>query len=225
MHPLDNPVWQALNTADSRFNLGNAVVGYFPAEVCPFAALPDWSEANQKLLYEQLPPNRSWSVMIKDPVEFTGVWETRFSTTLHQMVCEKLIPVTSKEVVCKPLSEEQVPAMLKLTELTKPGPFYKHTIDFGNYYGIFDEEELVAMAGERLHLNDYTEISAVCTDPDYTGQGYGAILVSHIAQQIIASGRQPFLHVKWDNQRAIKMYERIGFTFRSEVFFAVFAER
>lgn len=225
MHPLDNPVWQALTTADSRFNLGNTVVGYFAADVCPFAALPDWSEANQKLLYEQLPPNRSWSVMIKETVEFTGIWETKFSTTLHQMVCEKLIPFTSKEVVCKPLSEEHVPAMLKLTALTKPGPFYERTIDFGNYYGIFDEEELVAMAGERLHLNDYTEISAVCTDPDYTGKGYGAILVSHIAQQIIAAGRQPFLHVKWDNQRAIKMYERIGFSFRTEVFFAVFEER
>jgi predicted GNAT family acetyltransferase len=225
LHPLDNPVWQALNTADSRFNLGNAVVGYFAADVCPFAALPDWSEANQKLLYEQLPTNRSWSVMIKETVEFTGIWEIKFSTTLHQMVCEKLLPLTSNEVVCKPLTQEHVPAMLKLTALTKPGPFYEHTIDFGNYYGIFDEEELVAMAGERLHLNGYTEISAVCTDPDYTGKGYGAILVSHIAQQIIASGRQPFLHVKWDNQRAIKMYERIGFAFRTEVFFAVFAER
>lgn len=222
---LDNPVWQALNSVDSRFNLGDAVAGYFPADVSPFAALPNWSAALQQTLFERLPADRSWSVMIKDPVELTAAWELRFSTTLHQMTCTDFTPYHNGAIETMPLSNSHVPAMLELTALTKPGPFLEHTIDFGNYHGVFDGEQLVAMAGERLHLNGYTEISAVCTHPDYEGKGYGAVLVSLIAQQIIDKGHIPFLHVKWDNQRAIKMYERLGFAHRSDMYFGVFKRR
>jgi predicted GNAT family acetyltransferase len=225
LHLLDNPVWQALNSADSRFNQGDAVAGYFPEEVSPFAALPQWTAAMQQTLYDTLPPNRSWSVMIKEPVALIPAWELKFSTTLHQMTCTNFIPYHNGAIETQPLNSTHVPAMLALTALTKPGPFLAHTIDFGNYHGIFDGEELVAMTGERLHLNGYTEISAVCTHPDYEGRGYGALLVSLVAQQVITQGYTPFLHVKWDNQRAIKMYERLGFTHRSDMYFGVFKRR
>lgn len=222
---LDNPVWQALNSVDSRFNLGDEITGYFPADVSPFAALSNWTATLQHTLYERLPADRSWSVMIKDPVELIAAWELKFSTTLHQMVCTDFTPYHNGAIETIPLTTSHVPAMLDLTALTKPGPFLEHTIDFGNYHGIFDGEQLVAMAGERLHLNGYTEISAVCTHPDYEGKGYGAVLVSLIAQQIIDKSNIPFLHVKWDNQRAIKMYERLGFAHRSDMYFGVFKRR
>lgn len=225
MHPLDNPVWQALNSTDSRFNLGNAIAGYLPAAVSPFAALPDWTEENQAILFDTLPSGRSWSVIRKEPVTFTGAWELMFSTSLHQMVCEELLPANIGNADVRPLGREHVPAMLALTALTKPGPFAERTYEFGNYLGIFDGEELVAMTGERLHLPDYTEVSAVCTHPDYAGKGYGALLVSLVADRIIKEGKKPFLHVKWDNQRAIKMYERLGFLYRCDIFFGIFKRR
>lgn len=225
MHILDNPVWQALNSADSRFNQGDAVAGYFPEEVSPFAALPNWSAAMQQVLYQRLPENRSWSAMVKEPVVFEAEWELKFSTTLHQMTCENFIPYSNSNIETQPLTTTHIPAMLALTALTKPGPFLQRTIEFGNYHGIFDGEELVAMTGERLHLNGYTEISAVCTHPDYEGKGYGALLVSLVTELIIAQGKIPFLHVKWDNQRAIKMYERLGFSHRSDMYFGVFKRR
>ena len=81
------------------------------------------------------------------------------------------------------------------------------------------------MAGERLHLTDYTEISAVCTDPDHTGKGYAAFLVSFLADQMLKKGKKPFLHVKHDNQRAINMYQRLGFLHRSDMYFTVFKRR
>lgn len=225
MQVLDNPVWQALNSVDSHFNLGDQVTGYFPADVSPFAALPYWSATLQQTLYACLPAGRSWSVMIKEPVELIAAWELKFSTTLHQMTCTDFTPYHNGEIDTQPLNSSHVPAMLALTALTKPGPFLEHTIDFGNYHGIFDGERLVAMAGERLHLNGFTEISAVCTHPDFEGKGYGAVLVSLIAQQIIDKGAIPFLHVKWDNQRAIKMYERLGFAHRTDMYFGVFQRR
>ncbi|HEV7779710.1 MAG TPA: GNAT family N-acetyltransferase, partial [Chitinophagaceae bacterium] len=100
----------------------------------------------------------------------------------------------------------------QLATLTRPGPFAKRTICFGSYFGIFDNEKLVAMTGQRLHVDNFTEISAVCTHPDHTGKGYAFNLLQHQLQIILQQGQHPFLHVREDNQRAIGLYERMGFT-------------
>jgi GNAT superfamily N-acetyltransferase len=222
LHPLDNPAWQALNSADSRFNLGDNIAGYFPADVAPFAALPDWNEAMQLYFYNHAPAGRSWFVMQKEPVVFSPLWGLRFTTTLHQMVCRNFQPAPHQKLDLRPLDTADVPDILALTALTKPGPFTERTIELGNYHGVFVDDKLVSMAGERLHLDDYTEISAVCTYPEHTGKGYAAILMSLIAEKNIASGKTPFLHVKADNERAIKMYEHLGFKHRSDMYFGIF---
>ena len=84
-------------------------------------------------------------------------------------------------------------------------------MDFGNYHGIFDHDNLVAMTGRRLHVYDYTEVSAVCTHPNYLGRGYAKILLQHQINSILEEKKIPFLHVRSDNKRAIELYERIGF--------------
>ena len=101
--------------------------------------------------------------------------------------------------------------MVRLAALTKPGPFDKRTIEFGNYYGIFENNKLVAMTGQRLHVHYFAEVSAVCTHPDYLGKGYASLLLMHQADLILNSGQTPFLHVKSDNERAIFLYDKIGF--------------
>lgn len=221
MHILDNPVWQALTGAESRFNLGNQTVTWLSEDISPFAGLPEWTPQMQELLYEQLPEGRSWSAMIAEPVVFTNRWNPVFTTSLFQMVCHRHIPFT-KTADCRPLTVSDVPEMLALTALTKPGPFAKKTIEYGNYHGVFENEVLVAMAGERLHLDAYTEVSAVCTHPDYTGKGYAALLVSLIASKIIQENKTPILHVTSNNLRAIGMYEKLGFSVRSGMYFGVF---
>ncbi|MES2372104.1 MAG: GNAT family N-acetyltransferase [Bacteroidota bacterium] len=225
MQPLDNPAWHALNSADSRFNIGDKIAGYFPADIAPFAALPDWNEAMQKYFYDHAPANRSWSVVRKEPVTLSSLWDLRFSITLHQMVCNTFLPVIIPDIDIRSLNETHVPGMLALTAITKPGPFMERTIAFGNYTGVFENDQLVAMTGERLHLDTHTEISAVCTLPEHTGKGYGALLVSLAAEKIISTGKTPFLHVVADNHRAIKMYERLGFVHRSDMQFYVFKRR
>lgn len=226
MHPLDNPIFNALNSADKHFNLGDATVGYFPSDVSPFAALPDWSLPMQDLLYKRLPKDRSWSILLaKEPALDSRYWEIKFEAPLWQMVCPELVPVYNKAVSIQPLTESHVPAMLALTAATKPGPFYANTFAFGNYHGIFDGDKLVAMAGERLHLDTYTEISAVCTNPGYTGKGYAALLISFLAEKIVATGKIPFLHVLATNERAIAVYHRLGFTHRADIYFKVFQRK
>ena len=101
--------------------------------------------------------------------------------------------------------------MLALTELTKPGPFGKRTPELGTYLGIRDSGRLVAMAGERLRVPGFTEISAVCTHPEYQGHGFARMLISSVIRRTTARGDTPFLHVAQVNTRAIQVYEQLGF--------------
>ncbi len=104
--------------------------------------------------------------------------------------------------------------MVELTALTKPGPFGPRTHELGHYVGIRDGGKLVAMAGERLKVPGYTEVSAVCTHPDHLGKGYAAALISEVMRAIRERGETPFLHVRAHNRRAIAVYERLGFRIR-----------
>ena len=119
------------------------------------------------------------------------------------------------------LGPRDSPEMVELTTLTKPGPFGSRTHELGYYVGIRQEGKLVAMAGERLKVPGYTEVSAVCTHPDYLGRGYAGALMTEVMQQIRERGETPFLHVRADNARAIALYERLGFRIRHRGYFAV----
>ena len=119
------------------------------------------------------------------------------------------------------LGPSDVPEMMELTALTKPGPFGKRTHELGSYLGIRHNGKLVAMAGERLKVPGYTEVSAVCTHPEHTGRGYARILMMEVMQRIRSRGETPFLHVRGDNVRAIELYERLGFSQRVLLHFAV----
>ena len=110
--------------------------------------------------------------------------------------------------------------MLALTKLTEPGPFLPRTIELGAYHGIYESGSLVAMAGERLHLTGFTEVSAVCTHPSFRGRGYGNTLMSVVISGILNRGETPFLHVKTDNP-AIALYKKLGFQIRAQLHLAV----
>ena len=110
---------------------------------------------------------------------------------------------------------------LALVELTRPGPFAERTIEMGRYWGHLDAgNRLLAMAGERLHLDGHTEISAVCTHPEARGQGLAAALTRHVARAILERDETPFLHVAEGNDGARRVYERLGFRRRRTVEFA-----
>jgi predicted GNAT family acetyltransferase len=138
------------------------------------------------------------------------------------MICDKAAPLTSPNghrII--ELGSSESPEMLDLTALTKPGPFGTRTHELGAYIGIRDSGKLVAMAGERLKVPGFTEISAVCTHPEHTGKNYARRLMSEVMDRIRARGETPFLHVRQDNTRAIAVYELLGFQARKLQHFAV----
>jgi predicted GNAT family acetyltransferase len=112
------------------------------------------------------------------------------------------------------LGADDVPAMMELTQLTKPGPFSLRTHELGGFLGVRINGQLVAMAGERMKPANYTEITAVCVHPDHRGRGYAQMLLGAVARQIAARGEIPFLHVFTSNASAIALYRRQGMDVR-----------
>lgn len=225
IHPLDNPVWEALCSFQQPFNEGSDIVRYFPKNVSPFIGLKDWHEADLAVLDRTIPTDRSFSVLIAKQIELPASFELLFSLPLYQMVKNNNQinkTVNDKAQPFRRLNDSDVPMMLELTAKTKPGPFYENTIAFGNYFGIFDEDRLVSMAGQRLQTDMFTEVSAICTDERYLGRGYASILTNAVCNEIIATGKTAFLHVRQDNSGAIAMYKKLGFEIRADIYFAVF---
>jgi ribosomal protein S18 acetylase RimI-like enzyme len=219
-HVLDNPAWNALQSGNKQLAFGNGQAAYFDREVSPFAALRENSEENFRLLHQLLPHG---VILFVTPVkmEFSPQWNVLNYVHGLQMVYDNTIIADEISAPLVPLTEEHVPQMMELTKLTNPGPFNERTIDFGHYQGIFEGEKLLAMAGQRLHPFNYAEISAVCTHPDHTGKGYARQLLLAQIQRVKAASEVPFLHVRYDNERAVKVYESLGFATRIEVHFYV----
>jgi predicted GNAT family acetyltransferase len=146
---------------------------------------------------------------VKAPAEFKVV----LADTGKQMIGTPVeAPTNGVEIVT--LGIDDVPAMIELTELTKPGPFYARTHELGTFLGIRVDGQLVAMAGERMKPAQYTEMTAVCVHPSHRGRGYGQMLLSAVSRQIVSRGEIPFLHVFTSNHSAIALYRRQGMEIR-----------
>jgi ribosomal protein S18 acetylase RimI-like enzyme len=219
MHPLDNVIWKALNTSQSHLGRRNHQAGKFDREVSPLGGFPEPSEANYKSLASLLEPEERAALFLDTPSQPPAGWNVVIDISLLQMLYEvggAAVQPTNKAEISQ-LSEPDVPDMLALTKLTKPGPFARRTREMGDYFGIRQNGELIAMTGERLRLPGYTEVSAVCTHPEHLGHGYATALITHVVQRIHKRGEHAFLHVREDNQRAIELYERLGFRKRAMV--------
>lgn len=216
-HPLDNPARSALLGPHARLAERRGQVLRYPSDVCPFVALPDEPDAGTwREVAELLGPGALVALAVTQAVPPQG-WEVELNLTGVQLVDQGMTTTIDSEAI--PLGPDDVPEMLALVERTKPGPFLPRTIEMGSYLGIRREGALVAMAGERLHPPGWTEISAVCTDPHYQGQGLASRLVRTVAVGIRARGETPFLHASAANTTAIRLYEALGFRLRKRVGF------
>jgi len=224
MHPLENVIWQALTTRQASFAETAGQARRFPCEVTLLAAFEAPNDAGYESLAGLVGPGSTGAVFLNDPYDSRPGWEYVAGAPLLQMVCEN--GAAPKNSASRPsetleLSDNDSPEMVELATLTKPGPFGTRTHELGYYVGIRDSGKLVAMAGERLKVPGYTEVSAVCTHPDHLGKGYAARLMTEVMRCIRERGEKPFLHVRGDNARAIALYERLGFRTRWEGHFAV----
>jgi ribosomal protein S18 acetylase RimI-like enzyme len=215
MDALDNPVWHALTGPHAAFSEGSSLALRYQTDVCPFAALPDdvgphaWDA-----LRTLVGPGDVALLFRPAEVDLPTGWEVAYALSGLQMVATERIGEPDDEFVR--LGAGDVGEMTALVERTRPGPFLPRTVELGTYLGVRADGEprLVAMAGERMHPEGYTEVSAVCTDADARKRGLATRLIRAIAAGVEARGETPMLHVVAQNDTAIRVYEALGFTTR-----------
>lgn len=209
-HPLDNAKWHALTGRQARFALGNDWARRYQPGIAPFLATRDFSaelfaalsglidrgESAAIATLEEMAPPPGLAVAHRDLV-LQMIWQGEAADS------PKLEPVM--------LGADDVPEMLALVDATRPGPFGPRTVELGTYLGIRREGRLAAMAGERIKLDGFTEISGVSVDRDYRGHGLAAELVRRLITLITARGETPFLHVFASNNIAVALYRKLGF--------------
>jgi predicted GNAT family acetyltransferase len=212
-HPLDHPIWTALTTTQQALAEGDARARRYPTEVTPFADMPDLSAENFAALGALMSPTDIAVLFTPEAVKAPAEFKVVLADTGEQMIGTPVeAPTNGVEIVT--LGIDDVPAMIELTELTKPGPFYARTHELGTFLGIRVDGQLVAMAGERMKPAQYTEMTAVCVHPSHRGRGYGQMLLSAVSRQIVSRGEIPFLHVFTSNHSAIALYRRQGMEIR-----------
>jgi ribosomal protein S18 acetylase RimI-like enzyme len=221
---LDEPVRESLRGRHAHLARQVGRAATYMTDVATFAAVsaePDPAEWTD--LARLLGPG-AFADMFSCPATPPSEWEPVFVLEGRQMIWpdsgRPADPRDDAGVV--ELGADDVSEMLDLVARAQPGPFWPRTHELGTYLGIRDQGRLVAMAGERLRPPGWTEISAVCTDPESRGQGHAARLVGALVERIVARGERPFLHVAEANTRAIALYERIGFETRKPVTFRGF---
>lgn len=202
---IENPVWNGLLGAHAPLAQRHGRAAAYDPAVSQFGALESGDPAAWDDLRALLGPRRVAVLLDADvPAGFRILHEV----VVHRMVARSWVPQPDADVI--DLGPDDVPEMLDLTRRTKPGPFEPRTIEMGRYAGIRVDGRLVAMAGERMHPPGFTEVSAVCTDPEFTGRGFARRAMGVIGAGILGRGETPFLHVAVGNP-ARALYERLGF--------------
>jgi ribosomal protein S18 acetylase RimI-like enzyme len=208
---LKNVIWRALSGALAGFSTGTATARRFAPGYSPIAAFadpihPDWDALAPYCTSGESIYSEGW------PGPAPDGWRIEEEGEMHRMVWNGDLPgAPSDSAGVQRLEPEHAVQAFNLAMLTHPGPFGPRTLELGEYFGIFDGPDLVAMAGERFFDGQYREISGVCTHPDHSGRGHARRLVTHLIRRQRARGETPFLHVMTGNTRAGDLYRRLGF--------------
>lgn len=222
LQSLDRPVWASLSSHHAPLAEGGLLARRFLPDVNLFASSCDDSPAALTALAALVRPGESVLLLqvpkIVTPAGLVAAKEARGV----QMIATRRAPFEARhgndDILT--LGDRDAPEMLALARLTEPGPFLTRTLVMGRFLGIRIDGRLAAMAGERMRFPCYTEVSGVCTHPDFRGRGLARRLSAAVAAAIEARGEQPFLHAWKTNHAAISLYERLGFELRAEVYVA-----
>ncbi|GAB3088969.1 GNAT family N-acetyltransferase [Lysobacter terrae] len=214
---LDNPFWSSLCTRHREIALRNGDAARYPAEYAPFLGIAHAQVDVDQAVAPLVAPGESVYLIGVAPSVPAG-WTLEAFRPLAQMVATQRLEVIDGPGII-PLDESHRSDVLALTALVYPHYFRSRTMDMGRYFGIYQDGRLAAIIGERLGTETYTEMSAICTHPDFLGRGYARRLTAMLTNDTLERGRIPFLHVSHENARAKQLYERIGFAHRRDVGF------
>jgi ribosomal protein S18 acetylase RimI-like enzyme len=224
MHPLDQPIWSALTTRQKDLAEGSGRARRFPPAIGPFADLVNMSPPSFAELGALMSGSEISVLFTPDAVSAPDDFKVLLADTGEQMIGTPApSTLTGAEIIT--LGAADVPDMMALIELTKPGPFGLRTHELGTFLGIRIDGQLVAMTGERMKPGNYAEMTAVCVHPDHRGRGYAQALLGAVANLIVARGEIPFLHVFSSNESAIALYRRQGMEIRRRLHVTVLQKR
>lgn len=219
---LDHPAWHALTTRQAGFALGTGHARRFDPDVSAFAAAKGNDRESLADLAALIDPGGDTAyLMQRGAIALPDTLKAAKTAFGVQLVKRRSIDGRPIAHDIEALTGTDVEAMCALADLTKPGPFKSRTFELGAYWGVKIDGRLAAMAGERLKVPGFTEVSGVCTHPDYQGRGFAAALSDHVADRIAARGETPFIHAFADNTGAIRLYEKLGFDLRCDLNVAV----
>jgi len=221
-HPLDAVIWRALTGVQASLAEGDERARRYPAAVAPFAATVDTEPASFRSLLTLVGGDDRIALFTTEAVEPPSAFSVARRDAVDQMILKEGGACAARPgAPILALGVADVPEMLALTSVTQPGPFGPRTIELGHYIGIRQRGVLVAMAGERMRLDGFTEISAVCVEPAYRGHRFAVDLVRSLVSSVAARSEIPFLHVFSSNHAAIALYRKLGFTLRRRMHLAV----
>lgn len=220
MRLLDRPVWHPLTTRWADHAEGDHRALRLKRDYGVFGAAIDTSPESLAALAALVPDTGELWLVEADPPALPGTRVIR-SARCVQMVADAITPGPPPNFDIVPLGEEDAPAMYDLAILTEPGPYARFTHRLGGFVGVKEGDRLVAMAGERMQLPGMSEVSGVCTHPDFRGRGYAGALMRAVATRMLARGDQPFLHAYASNAGAIALYESLGFAIDGEATAAI----
>ena len=218
---LDRPVWNALTTSLAPLTQTVGAARTLPSDISPLAATASAARRDVDDLIRCCAGRTAPLVTL----ERAGRWQATHAQPSSlcdgvQMVAGAIAPPKNLYPVAD-LGPADAQAMYDLARRTKPGPFEQRTHLLGDFIGIKHDGALVAMAGQRLRLPGFIEISAVCVAPEYRWLGMGAELMRHMCARIFEQGQLPFLHTYQSNTNAIQLYSHLGFELRAKMQIAV----
>lgn len=208
--PLDNIFWNSLAGPQAHFSSGGERARRYMAGFSPIAAFPDSAHPDFDALLPYFAPGETFYIE-----GWTGAappgWRIEVDATMVCMLWQGGTPDNDPAPDAVALDGRHAEQALALATLTRPGPFGIRTIELGEYFGVFDGERLVAMAGERSAVPGHREISGVCTHPDYQGRGLAKQLMVKLIRRQMLRGEVPYLHVMSSNETALALYRKMGF--------------
>lgn len=222
---LDNPIWSALNTVHAELAVGDTLVRRYPADVGPLSGIAEVSARAYEALHQLASPRDVLVLFLEAPFQPEPGWKLIRNGRLDQMICTRTAQLEREPLAggatLRELATADIPQMVALAELTEPGPFRARTSRLGRFWGVFDGDRLLAMAGQRMCVPGLREVSAVCTHPDARGRGYAHAVMIKVINDIVRRGELPFLHVLPENDSAIRVYKALGFIYRRSFELAV----
>jgi len=213
---LDNPVWNSLSETHGGFVLDYGNIKFYHPDYCPFGGFIN-SQSTLEASNQYSVATDNFFIVGEKP-EISNSLKIVKELICLQMIVYNKIELSITEYIVK-LTEEHNDKLVHLVNLVQPGYFKNKTASLGNYYGIFKEDQLVAITGERMKMNDFTEVSAIITHPDHIGKGYAKQLIAHCVNNIFSENKIPYLHVVESNIGAIGLYEKLGFVTRRKMSF------